>query len=98
MRTLSEAHLSVGRVVSGRVAEHAAVEERAVDVGHHRAHVARGVRLRGLPVWTRRRVLLAVDELLHRLVPFALVALVDRVDLPARLNPHVRVRQNELAD
>ena len=40
-----EAELAPGRVRGGRVHEDAAVLERAVNVGHHRADVAASVRL-----------------------------------------------------
>ena len=40
-----EAQLALGRVRGGRVHEDAAVLERTVHVGHHRADVAAAVRL-----------------------------------------------------
>mmetsp|Transcript_72262 Transcript_72262/g.217199 ORF Transcript_72262/g.217199 Transcript_72262/m.217199 type:complete len:485 (-) Transcript_72262:71-1525(-) len=87
---VEDAQLAAGRLLVGRVDEAAAVEDGAVHVRHHRAHVARGVLV----------VLKVINRFLDGLVPVGRVALVARVDLLAAAlgELHVGVRVNELAE
>ena len=88
---VQQAELAVDRLGVGGVAEDAAVENRAVHVGHHRANVAKAVGL-------ARVVLKVLDVVLKPRVPQALVALVDRVDGAAGGNAEVSLREDELAN
>ena len=78
-----------------RVAKDAAVEQRPVHVGDHAPDVARRV---GRAAGGGGRVLDAVEVGEHGRVEVHRVALVERVDLPARRDADVRVREDEVAE
>mmetsp|Transcript_17531 Transcript_17531/g.44460 ORF Transcript_17531/g.44460 Transcript_17531/m.44460 type:complete len:311 (+) Transcript_17531:201-1133(+) len=88
---VEQAKFAVLALLVSRVQEDAAVEQGAVQIGHHRAYVARRVGLVG--------GLDAVNKVGHRGVPVLAVALVDRVDgLGVLRDLDVLVGEDELAD
>mmetsp|Transcript_2190 Transcript_2190/g.5570 ORF Transcript_2190/g.5570 Transcript_2190/m.5570 type:complete len:288 (-) Transcript_2190:489-1352(-) len=90
---VQQAQLAVGVLGVAGVAVDASVQQRAVEVAHQRADVARAVGL-AAPLLG---VLQAVHVRAHVGVPQPVVALVERVDLAHLGDLDVAVRQHKLA-